>query len=436
MKPLLQILVLNLVVACQLANADNEISIEQTGDNLLLEFEQVGDNNVINTVFSGVYLDTAISQQGKRNQVLKLSQGVSGDNNLVVVEQWNNTVTTDVNKIWIDIDGDNNGVDVGQGCKFYYASSTECSRDTHEDAGHEMEINITGDNNAIRGGQKAGTANPDHNLTIDINSNNNQVWFTQAGSGAKNLDLTQAAKPFRSKRFYVKFVSSEEMPRLKNQLSAQQAPQQNWERWSSLRFPFENSKRQKSDPRPQNRDPLRPQPLPLPQKKRSRRSEHHQTRHHEIHLIVFQREPARHIAQQNRHSRDHFIPLPQTPADHHHQYRCLSQQPNRRRIDDFHRCQRERRERREIAKAQSACRNQTAKRRNLSLQTQSENRHGNRNHRHRQHAGPRRRAFSHINPAKRRPDNCHDQANPSRPPRANRSFRSGIATRRPQIYFF
>ena len=120
MKPLLQILVLNLVVACQLANADNEIYVTQTGD----------------------------------------------------------------------IDGDNNAVDVGQGCKFLYASSTECSRDTHEDAGHEMEINITGDNNAIRGGQKAGTANPDHNLTIDINSNNNDVWFTQAGSGAKNLDLT------------------------------------------------------------------------------------------------------------------------------------------------------------------------------------------------------------------------------------------------------
>jgi len=169
---------------------DNIITIEQTGDNLLLEFDQEGNGNVINTVFSGVYLDTAMSQQGVRNQVLRLSQGVSGDNNQVVVEQWNNTTSGNYNKIWIDIDGDNNGVDVGQGCKFYYASSTECSRDTHEDAGHEMEINITGDDNWLRGGQKAGTANPDHNLTIDINSNNNQVWFTQAGSGEKNLDLT------------------------------------------------------------------------------------------------------------------------------------------------------------------------------------------------------------------------------------------------------
>ena len=179
-----------LVVLPLAANADNEITIQQTGDNLLLEFDQEGNNNVINTVFSGVYLDTAISQQGAGNQVLKLSQGVSGDNNQVVVEQWNNTVSTDYNKIWIDINGDGNMVDVGQGCKFLYASSTECSRDTHEDAGHEMEINIAGDSNAIRGGQKAGTANPDHTLTIDINSNNNDVWFTQAGSGAKNLDLT------------------------------------------------------------------------------------------------------------------------------------------------------------------------------------------------------------------------------------------------------
>ena len=169
---------------------DNLITIEQTGNNLLLEFEQVGHGNVINTVFSGVYLDTAMSQQGNRNQVLKLSQGVSGDNNQVVVEQWNNTVSTDYNKIWIDINGDGNMVDVGQGCKFISANATECARDTHEDAGHEMEINITGDSNWLRGGQKAGTANPNHTLTIDINSNNNDVWFTQAGSGDKNLDLT------------------------------------------------------------------------------------------------------------------------------------------------------------------------------------------------------------------------------------------------------
>ena len=190
MKPLLQILVLNLLVACQLANADNEIYVTQTGDNLRLEWVQQGDNNLINTVLSGYQLDTAIQQEGKRNQLLKKSQGINGDYNQVVVEQWNNTNSTDINKIWIDIDGDSNAVDVGQGCKFLSANATTCSRDTHEDAGHEMEINITGDFNSIRGGQKAGTANPDHTLTMDINSDNNSVWFTQAGSGSKDLDLT------------------------------------------------------------------------------------------------------------------------------------------------------------------------------------------------------------------------------------------------------
>tara|TARA_R110002167_G_scaffold2839_4_gene13907 strand:+ start:736 stop:1512 length:777 start_codon:yes stop_codon:yes gene_type:complete len=179
-----------LIVSCQPANGDNEIYVTQTGDNLRLGYRQAGDNNMIDTVLDGYQLDTDILQEGNRNEILKKSQGISGDYNQVVVEQWNNTNSTDVNKIWIDIDGDNNAVDVGQGCKFYYSNSTECSRDTHEDAGHNMEINIDGSNNGIRGGQKAGSANPDHDLLIDINSDNNSVFFTQAGSGAKDLDLT------------------------------------------------------------------------------------------------------------------------------------------------------------------------------------------------------------------------------------------------------
>jgi len=186
----ISIWVVYLVVACQPANADNEIYVTQTGDNLRLEYQQLGDNNKIDTVLSGYQLDTAILQEGDRNEVLRKSQGISGDYNQVVVEQWNNSVSTDYNRIWIDIDGDSNAVDVGQGCKFYYSYSTECSRDTQEDAGHEMEINITGDYNWVRGGQKAGTASPDHNLVMDIDSDNNSVFFTQAGSGPKDLYLT------------------------------------------------------------------------------------------------------------------------------------------------------------------------------------------------------------------------------------------------------
>lgn len=183
-------IILTAVFAPMIANADNEIYVTQSGDNLKLEWVQQGDNNKIDTILSGYQLDTAISQEGNRNQVLKKNQGISGDYNQVVVEQWNNTNSTDINKIWIDIDGDSNMVDVGQGCKFIYSTSTDCSRDTHEDAGHEMEINIDGDYNWVRGGQKSGTANPNHTLKMDIVSDNNSVWFTQAGSGSKDLDLT------------------------------------------------------------------------------------------------------------------------------------------------------------------------------------------------------------------------------------------------------
>ena len=186
----ISIWVLYLVVAGQPANADNEIYVTQTGDNLRLEYQQLGDNNKIDTVLSGYQLDTAILQEGDRNEVLRKSQGIKGDYNLVEVEQWNNSVSTDYNRIWIDIDGDSNAVDVGQGCKFYYSYSTECSRDSHEEAGHDMEINITGDYNSIRGGQKAGSSNPNHNLVIDINSDSNSIFFTQAGFSSKDLDLT------------------------------------------------------------------------------------------------------------------------------------------------------------------------------------------------------------------------------------------------------
>ena len=180
-----------LLFTCQPAEAeDNEIYLTQSGDNLLLEIRQFGTYNKVDTVMSGYQLDFNVLQEGHRNQVLRKDQGINGDNNLVVVEQWNNSTSTDYNKIWIDIDGDNNGVDVGQGCKFYYSTSTECSRDTHEQAGHNMEINIDGSNNGIRGGQKAGSANPDHDLVMDINGDNNGVFFTQAGSGSKDLDLT------------------------------------------------------------------------------------------------------------------------------------------------------------------------------------------------------------------------------------------------------
>ena len=66
----LSIWVLYLVVACQPANEDNEIYVTQTGNNLRLEWEQKGQDNVINTILSGYQLDTAILQEGNRNALI------------------------------------------------------------------------------------------------------------------------------------------------------------------------------------------------------------------------------------------------------------------------------------------------------------------------------------------------------------------------------
>ena len=170
--------------------ADNEIYINQSGDNLNLKVRQLGDNNKVDTVMNGYQLTMDVLQEGNRNELLKNGTGISGDGNTITTEQWNNTTSSDVNKIYIDVNGNNNEIDVGQGCKFAGGmSDTTCDRDTHEDAGHTLYVDIQGGNNRVKGGQKSGTANPNHNASIDVDSDGNDVFYTQAGSGEKNLTL-------------------------------------------------------------------------------------------------------------------------------------------------------------------------------------------------------------------------------------------------------
>jgi hypothetical protein len=170
--------------------ADNEIYINQSGDNLNLKVRQLGDNNKVDTVMNGYQLTMDVLQEGNRNELLKNGTGISGDGNTITTEQWNNTTSSDVNKIYIDVSGNNNEIDVGQGCKFAGGmSDTTCDRDTHEDAGHTLYVDIQGGNNKVKGGQKSGTANPNHNASIDVDSDGNDVFYTQAGSGEKNLTL-------------------------------------------------------------------------------------------------------------------------------------------------------------------------------------------------------------------------------------------------------
>lgn len=170
--------------------ADNEIYINQSGDNLNLKIRQLGDNNKVDTVMNGYQLTMDVLQEGNRNELLKNGTGISGDGNTITTEQWNNTTSSDVNKIYIDVSGNNNEIDVGQGCKFAGGmSDTTCDRDTHEDAGHTLYVDIQGGNNKVKGGQKSGTANPNHNASIDVDSDGNDVFYTQAGSGEKNLTL-------------------------------------------------------------------------------------------------------------------------------------------------------------------------------------------------------------------------------------------------------
>ena len=155
-----------LLLSSSFVKADNSITIDQIGDNLDMELEQEGDRHSLTLTLSGGYME-------------------------IQTRQYSTTSSTDQNSMNIDVNGSNNMVDVGQGCKFLSNTGTpDCENDTHEDPGHILNLSIVGNSNMVRGGQKSGTANPNHEADIDINSDNNSVFFTQAGSGKKDLDLT------------------------------------------------------------------------------------------------------------------------------------------------------------------------------------------------------------------------------------------------------
>ena len=168
---------------------DNEIYINQSGDNLNLNIRQYGDNNKVDTVMNGYQLTMEVLQEGNKNELLKNGNGISGDGNTITTEQWNNTTTSDVNRMYIDVNGNNNEVNVAHGCKFTYGmSDTTCDRDSHEDAGHTLYVDIQGNNNLVKGGQKMGSAI----VTTTLRLKSIQMvtkFFTLNGNGAKTLNL-------------------------------------------------------------------------------------------------------------------------------------------------------------------------------------------------------------------------------------------------------
>ena len=146
----------------------NEITIEQIGDNLDLTIVQKGGNNVVKQ------LDYTSEFYGDDMTVLFHQEHSHGTSNNVI-EYWH-------------IEGNNNNVEVRQGSDNLGGNGVRS--DSTEYSGHYARVDIHGDGNSIRIGQR----NPDNSPHTAVANiwyvDDSSIEITQGSSGTKTAYAT------------------------------------------------------------------------------------------------------------------------------------------------------------------------------------------------------------------------------------------------------
>ena len=139
-----------LLLLSPVANADNEVILEQVGDNLNLDISQTGFKNIVGMLDNQSYINNA-------------------PNLSIHIVQFQYANNVDENKIVIDeLSGSNNSLRIGQGAHIDDSSDTTFANDGWEGGGHYFELDLYGNNNNIAGYQKNnGNGGHTMNITLD-----------------------------------------------------------------------------------------------------------------------------------------------------------------------------------------------------------------------------------------------------------------------------
>ena len=148
------------------ALADNEINIEQTGDNLDLQIDQIGSSNIVQMLDNNSYINSSSLD--------------------IWIVQYNFGYE---NKIAIDeISGTGNDIKLAQGAGW---DSDGWTTDGYESGGHYIEMDLYGNNNEIQWHQTNQTGSTDgHNFNLHIAGSDNSVIGRQQSDGVKEMELT------------------------------------------------------------------------------------------------------------------------------------------------------------------------------------------------------------------------------------------------------
>lgn len=167
------LLVTVLLSLSSLSKADNEITIDQVGDSLLLGIEQIGSNNKVSMLDANSFINSS-----------SLSMYLVQHN----VGGYENRITFD------EMTGSGNDMKLCQGCAWDVLDSDtdlDWSVDGYESGGHEIDITLYGDNNQLAVQQTNQTGASDgHNFDLHLAGDENEVKIKQQSNGTKNIDLT------------------------------------------------------------------------------------------------------------------------------------------------------------------------------------------------------------------------------------------------------
>ena len=208
---------------------DNEVLIDQAGNNVIIEGNQEGYDNVIDIDLGIISSDSSnnifralqdgndnnilFSLDGQSNEVAILQEGnnqyigyasswgsqystggdIDGDSNTFKLWQKCSYSSCNENRIEFRLDGDSNDVTVAQGWFIDKNSSngnTNWSYDNNEPGGNLVRLDIEGDNNNFIGSQKQDSSSINHNMYVSIYGDNNEVYAGQLQNGSKTLNLS------------------------------------------------------------------------------------------------------------------------------------------------------------------------------------------------------------------------------------------------------
>ena len=154
------------IFASQKAKADNEIFVDQTGDNFATIVEQIGTNN-----------NVTVNADGTTQQLL--------------IVQYNDT-TVD-NDVTVNTTGDDNDFKLCQGCAFDDPESytnLDYWYDNLEGGGHSIDLTVTGNRNGISAQQTNQGSTNGHSYELNLIGDDNEVTTIQQHDGGKTIDLT------------------------------------------------------------------------------------------------------------------------------------------------------------------------------------------------------------------------------------------------------